>query len=209
MGSLKQYKIKNKFDRTKLRQLKHKYKKNLLSYLVKCGLFKMNTVSHSLKSTFPLFFSWQVLSSHTDHGRVSGLVPGTDQRPPSVWTPEDGVLGEQFTGWAGAERLHWKAGAAGHLIRVLLRRSVQSHQDAAQRRVRASCRRNPAGLNIPQKPLPHRTETLSCFNTENLSFVQLVRKKQTDWHHLGLWIMFSPLFDIYTKGKVSAETELI
>lgn len=86
--------------------------------------------------------------THTDHGRVCGLVSSTDQRPPSVWTPEDGVLCEQFAGRAGAERLHRRAGAAGRLSGVLLRRSVQSHQDAAQGRVGASCRTKPAGLNI-------------------------------------------------------------
>lgn len=96
--------------------------------------------------------------THTDrthHGRVGGLVPGADKRPASIWTPEYGVLGEQLAGWAGAERLHRRAGAAGQLTRVLLRRPVQSHEDAAQRRVGASCRRDGTvhtgnSLNWPQ-----------------------------------------------------------
>ena len=78
----------------------------------------------------------------TDHGRVRGLVTGTDQCSYSIWTLEDGVLGEQFTGRAGAERLHRRAGAVGQLTRVLLGRSVQSHQDTAQRWIGTSCRRN-------------------------------------------------------------------
>lgn len=76
----------------------------------------------------------------TDHSGVGGLVPGADQRPASVRTPEDGVLGEQFAGRAGIERLHRLAGTAGQLTRLLLRGSSQRHEDTAQRRIGASCR---------------------------------------------------------------------
>lgn len=83
--------------------------------------------------------STQIHRRLTDHGGVGGLVAGAHQRPASLRTLEDGVLGEQLAGRAGAERLHRRAGAAGQLAGVLLRHPVQRHEDAAQGRVGASC----------------------------------------------------------------------
>lgn len=85
-----------------------------------------------------------VYTSHThntttNHGGVGRLISGTHQRPASVRTLEDGVLGEQFAGGAGAEGLQRRAGAGGRLAGLLLRRPCQSHEDAAQGRVGASC----------------------------------------------------------------------
>ena len=88
-----------------------------------------------------LSFHTHTNANRTDHGGVGGLVPGADQGPVPVRTPENGVLGEQFGGRAGAERLHGGAGADGQLARVLLGRPVQRHEDAAQGRVGASCGR--------------------------------------------------------------------
>lgn len=67
----------------------------------------------------------------TDHGGIGGLVSSTDQRPHSIWTSENCILREQFTGGASVEHLDWRTGADGKLTRLLLRRSLQSHQGAA------------------------------------------------------------------------------